>query len=52
MVKKELIYGCMGLGGGWNNNSLSSEDFKQAENAIKAALEAGINYFDHCRYLY
>lgn len=47
MAKKELIYGCMGLGGGWNNNSLSSDDFKQAENAIEAALEAGITYFDH-----
>lgn len=47
MAKKELIYGCMGLGGGWNNNSLGSDDFKQAENAIEAALEAGITYFDH-----
>ena len=47
MAKKELIYGCMGLGGGWNNNSLSSDDFKQAENAVEAALEAGITYFDH-----
>ena len=47
MAKKELIYGCMGLGGGWNSNPLNSDDFKQAENAIEAALEAGITYFDH-----
>ena len=47
MAKKELIYGCMGLGGGWNTNSLSSDDFKQAENAVEAALEVGITYFDH-----
>jgi len=47
MVKKQLIYGCMGLGGDWNNNPLTSEDFIKAEKAVEAALEAGITYFDH-----
>ncbi|HHC79017.1 MAG TPA: aldo/keto reductase [Flavobacteriia bacterium] len=47
MAKKELIYGCMGLGGGWNNKPLTSDDFKLAENAIEAALEIGITNFDH-----
>ena len=47
MAKKELIYGCMGLGGSWDNNPLTADDFKLAENAIEAALEAGITYFDH-----
>ena len=47
MVKKELIYGCMGLGGSWDNSPPSADDFRLAEKAVEAALEAGITYFDH-----
>jgi predicted oxidoreductase len=47
MVKKELIYGCMGLGGSWDVKPLSADDFKLAEHAMEAAFEAGITYFDH-----
>lgn len=47
MVKKKLIYGCMGLGGDWNNNPLTNEDFIKAQKAVEAALESGIDYFDH-----
>ena len=43
----KLAYGCMGLGGGWNDNPLSSENIKQARSVIDTALEAGINVFDH-----
>jgi predicted oxidoreductase len=42
-----LIYGCMGLGGGWNNNGISADDIKQAHQVVDAALEAGIVIFDH-----
>jgi predicted oxidoreductase len=44
---KCLIYGCMGLGGGWNTNPVSMEDEHAAAAAIHAALEIGITRFDH-----
>ena len=37
----------MGLGGDWNTNPITSNDLKVAEKAVEAALEIGINYFDH-----
>ncbi|WP_448218363.1 aldo/keto reductase [Endozoicomonas sp. 2B-B] len=42
-----LIYGCMGLGGEWNNNPISDHDHTLAHNAVNTALECGINFFDH-----
>ena len=42
-----IIYGCMGLGGGWDNKALSADHVKQAHGVIDAALQAGINCFDH-----
>lgn len=42
-----LSYGCMGLGGGWNNQPISQEDVRQAHDVIDCALEHGINLFDH-----
>ena len=44
---KSLIYGCMGLGGGWNRNPVTKADEKVAEMAIEAAMEIGISVFDH-----
>jgi len=41
-----LIYGCMGLGGGWNRNPITSDDEKIAYDAIYAALDTGIERFD------
>ncbi|GEA08595.1 aldo/keto reductase [Alteromonas sp. KUL42] len=42
-----LIYGCMGLGGGWNNSPASEADTNQARQIIDKALELNINVFDH-----
>lgn len=42
-----IAFGCMGLGGGWNQNALTKEDYLQAEKAIDAALSIGITMFDH-----
>ena len=42
-----IVFGCMGLGGGWDQNPINKEDLKVAHNAIDAALESGINLFDH-----
>lgn len=44
---QELIYGCMGLGGSWDEPLHTSADVDQAAMAIEAALDAGITMFDH-----
>jgi predicted oxidoreductase len=40
-------YGCMGLGGDWGDPRYTAADVRQAEEAVAAALEAGITAFDH-----
>jgi predicted oxidoreductase len=42
-----LIFGCMGLGGGWGTGPLTAADVTAAHAAVDAALEAGIADFDH-----
>jgi predicted oxidoreductase len=42
-----LVYGCMGLGGGWNANPISVADIKQTQAIIECCLEQGIRIFDH-----
>lgn len=43
----KIAYGCMGLGGGWNENPVTTENINQARSIIETALESGINVFDH-----
>ncbi|GLS83001.1 aldo/keto reductase [Paraferrimonas haliotis] len=43
----KLIFGCMGLGGDWQNPHISDDDRRLANSAIDAALDAGIRCFDH-----
>lgn len=40
-------YGCMGLGGDWGQSHYTAADVRQAEEAVGAALDAGITAFDH-----
>ncbi|MDQ0232567.1 aldo/keto reductase [Metabacillus malikii] len=42
-----LVLGCMGFGGGWDNQSITKENILVAEKAIDAALSTGISMFDH-----
>ncbi|APE07200.1 MAG: aldo/keto reductase [Alteromonas sp.] len=42
-----MVYGCMGLGGGWNNNPVTSGDVSNTHAIINKALELNINVFDH-----
>lgn len=42
-----LVYGCMGLGGGWNHDALRPGDVAHAQAAVEAALEIGVTLFDH-----
>lgn len=43
----QLVYGCMGLGGGWNTDPVSADDVSQTHSIIETALESGITVFDH-----
>jgi len=41
-----LIYGTMGLGGGWNKEELNKNAIDNAENAFRTAIDIGIDLFD------
>lgn len=43
----EIAYGCMGLGGGWNDSPVSQDDVYQTQSIIETAMASGINLFDH-----
>ncbi|MCQ8890678.1 aldo/keto reductase [Pseudoalteromonas carrageenovora] len=43
----KLVFGCMGLGGGWNKDAITSAHLKQTHECIDNAFEGGINFFDH-----
>ena len=42
----QLVYGCMGLGGGWTDAPAQEKDVKQAQEIIETCLENKINVFD------
>lgn len=42
-----IAYGCMPLGGSWDIGSLNPETIPGAVKSIRAALDQGINFFDH-----
>jgi predicted oxidoreductase len=42
-----IAYGCMEIGGTWDKTPLSAETQKEAIRSVRAALDAGINFFDH-----
>ena len=42
-----LIYGCMGLGGGWDDSPITADHIQQAHQVIDTAIESGITVFDH-----
>ncbi|WP_281289084.1 aldo/keto reductase [Streptomyces cadmiisoli] len=44
---ERLLYGCMGLGGGWDTTPYGATEIKEAEAAVEAALDSGITVFDH-----
>ncbi|MFF4341164.1 aldo/keto reductase family oxidoreductase [Kitasatospora sp. NPDC001540] len=47
MAESRVVYGCMGLGGGWDREAWTAADVDHARQAVEAALEAGITVFDH-----
>lgn len=47
LFEKQVIYGCMHIGGSWNDNPLTSGERKKAFTALEAAIENGYRFFDH-----
>ncbi|WP_328536395.1 aldo/keto reductase [Streptomyces sp. NBC_00344] len=45
--ESRLLYGCMGLGGSWDETPYTAADISHAEAAVEAALAIGITAFDH-----
>ena len=43
----KLAYGCMGIGGSWDNYPLSESVISNAIDSVSTALENGITFFDH-----
>ena len=43
----QIALGCMGLAGAWNPAEVGAEHRRKAIASVEAALEAGINFFDH-----
>jgi len=46
-TSSRLIFGCMGLGGSWDDQPVTEGNIADAHAAVEAALEIGINVFDH-----
>jgi len=43
-----IAYGCMGLGGSWDRSEpISDQSRHEAVQAIRTALDEGVNFFDH-----
>ncbi|OWQ47820.1 aldo/keto reductase [Roseateles noduli] len=42
-----LAYGCMGLGGHWDDSPFTAAHVDHAQAAVEAALEIGVTLFDH-----
>jgi predicted oxidoreductase len=40
-------YGCMAIGGGWDTAPLTAETRARGLAAVRAALDEGINFYDH-----
>jgi len=47
ITNSRFALGCMGFGGGWNEEPYTEEHIRQAEEAVDAALSIGITMFDH-----
>jgi predicted oxidoreductase len=43
----KIGYGCMAIGGSWDDTPLADSVRKSALQVLRTALDAGINFFDH-----
>ena len=47
LTVSRIAYGCMKIGGTWDDAPVSAETEKAAQASVAAALDCGINFFDH-----
>lgn len=47
IAASQLVLGSMRLGGDWDQSPLTAVHYKEGHEAVDAALEIGINMFDH-----
>jgi predicted oxidoreductase len=47
LTVSRLAYGCMKIGGSWDHNPAGAETQQRAQAVVEAALDSGINFFDH-----
>ena len=47
LTVSRIAHGCMRIGGTWDHAPLSSATEKVADAAVGAAIDCGINFFDH-----
>jgi predicted oxidoreductase len=47
LTVSRIAYGCMRIGGTWDHAPISAETEKAAHAAVAAALDTGLNLFDH-----
>ena len=47
LTVSRIAYGCMQIGGTWDYAPVSAETEKTAHASVAAALDSGINFFDH-----
>ena len=47
LTVSRIAYGCMQIGGTWDHAPISADTEKTARDTVAAALDCGINFFDH-----
>jgi len=47
LAVSRIGYGCMALGGSWDDAPFGVAELRRATELVTAALESGINFFDH-----
>ena len=47
LAVSRIAYGCMGIGGTWDHSPILESNRKSAMAAVQAALDEGVNFFDH-----
>jgi predicted oxidoreductase len=47
LTVSRIAYGCMKIGGTWDHEPIAADTEKTARDTVAAALDCGINFFDH-----
>lgn len=47
LTVSRIAYGCMGIGGSWDNSPITEASYQRTEQLVSTALEEGVNLFDH-----